>query len=101
MNVFTADFKAKFMALRLLRFDPFVLQMTIVAWPHSSEDNFSFFKKTQPPSLNPRQKEFNFSEHIIIECATERKAIQLKNHITSGRSAIGQTLAENCSKFDI
>ena len=43
LNDFSSQFKAKFQTARILKFDPYILKNTIVAWPRKA-NSFIFYK---------------------------------------------------------
>jgi len=85
LNDFASQFKAKFLTAKILKFDPFALKNTIVAWPKNS-NSFFFYKHKFPSHFlysthnhhnNNRHNNANkvqMIEHALIEVGTERKA---------------------------
>ena len=81
LNDFASQFKAKFLLARSLKFDPFALKNTIVAWPKKS-NSFVFYKNKFPHQFlygaNGHQHhgrhggKIHMIEHAIIEIATEK-----------------------------
>ena len=47
LNDFSQQFKAKFLLARIIKFDPYVLRSTIVAWPKKAQ-SFVFYKHKFP-----------------------------------------------------
>lgn len=50
LNDFASQLKAKFQTARILKFDPYVLKNTIVAWPKKA-NSFVFYKSRFPSHL--------------------------------------------------
>ena len=48
LNDFAQQFKAKFLTLRMFKFDPFLLKTTVVGWPKKSSDNYCFYQHKMP-----------------------------------------------------
>ena len=104
LNDFAQQFKAKFLTLRMIKFDPFVLKCTVVGWPKKSNNNYSFYQHKMPQqfvslqNFNSRKPNLHMIEHAIIEVATERKAHALK-HLVTGRGQLAGAFCDIVSQF--
>ena len=89
------QFKAKFLTLRMLKFDPLVINFTIVGWPKKSNNIYSFYQHKLPSqfltltNFNSRKSNLQMVEHAVIEVATERKARALAKNFTGKRELTG------------
>ena len=66
----------------MVKFDPFVMKISVVGWPKNAKNNFEFYR-TKMPQQFPGRKQFCMVEHAIIETGSEREAINLNRLVTS------------------
>jgi hypothetical protein len=48
MNDPVEQFKAKFNTLKMLKFDPFCMRISVVGWPKNNKNEFAFYKLKMP-----------------------------------------------------
>lgn len=70
------QFKAKFNTLKMLKFDPFGMRLSIVGWPKNNKNEFAFYKSKSPPQNMPAASR-KMVEHAIIEMGSEKEATHL------------------------
>ena len=74
------QYKAKFATMRMFKFDPLVMHVSIVGWPLKSDNNYRFFWQNKPEAthneVNPQ-----ILEHAIVEVGSEREAFAMKKFL--------------------
>lgn len=80
MNEPVEQFRAKFNTLKMLKFDPFAMRISIVGWTNKIKNEFAFYKNKMPVGAR------KMVEHAIIEMGSEKEA----SHMT-------RIIAKNCN----
>lgn len=74
----------------MLKFDPFVLKITVAGWQKKSQNNSAFYKIKMPFGANimstgKKAQQANMLEHAIIETHSERNANFLSRMINTNK----------------